>query len=278
LLVSAGAINGLVDETDILLFYFSEADIFKYLLQQIYPPYVGLSLDKRLDVARSIPIYGCDSAKLLRMAFTPGGFAKETFTHTDMSGSTFLHYVTAKFAKHCSRYITSFDKSSHNGLTYRDINNPDNSWRRLIKEMVMAGAMLHAVNLDRRSILCNIINHAQWSYSGCSKDVFTTILQVIKIWLFDLQEAGIDLVCYGADEKVLHLGRIVDNRCTFYLRNCRGPFFMDLIAFTYGPCPEDWQFYFSDPTDVFAGEFWALVEAAACKDELDLPVPGSWIE
>jgi hypothetical protein len=290
LLVRAGTFNGLVEETVVLQSVRQNAHLLDYLIKQIYPPYYDLPLKERLRVAGSIFPNRYDAAESLRIAFTPGGFAKESLIYTDMCGSTFLHYVTAKFARHCCQYISSFDKSSHHGPIYRDVNDPNNSWRRLIKEIIMAGAFLHAVNISKRSVLGNIIDAACWSSSDCPKNFFTTILQVIRIWLFDLQEAGIDLVCYGADEKALHLGGIVHNRFRSYLYACGDLIYIDLIAFTYGPRPEDWQFYFSEPMDFLVGEFWAvieatacqdgldLVEAAACHDEFDLPVPGSWIE
>ncbi|RYP89920.1 hypothetical protein DL770_003941 [Monosporascus sp. CRB-9-2] len=43
-----------------------------------------------------------------------------------------------------------------------------------------------------------------------------------------------------------------------------------LMGYKYGPEPEDWDVYWSEPTDEFAGDFWELVENPP------LQVPGAW--
>ncbi|RYP55718.1 hypothetical protein DL771_012459 [Monosporascus sp. 5C6A] len=43
-----------------------------------------------------------------------------------------------------------------------------------------------------------------------------------------------------------------------------------LMGYKYGPEPEDWDVYWSEPTDEFAGDFWGLVENPP------LQVPGAW--
>jgi len=46
----------------------------------------------------------------------------------------------------------------------------------------------------------------------------------------------------------------------------------DLIGFSYGPSPGDWQFWGSQPTDVFAGDFWKMMESPWER------MPGAWGE
>jgi hypothetical protein len=45
-----------------------------------------------------------------------------------------------------------------------------------------------------------------------------------------------------------------------------------LIGFEFGPNPEDWKFWFSDPTDQLVGEFWDMVEHPERR------MPGAWDE
>lgn len=45
-----------------------------------------------------------------------------------------------------------------------------------------------------------------------------------------------------------------------------------LIGFKYGPEPEDWDIYWDEPTDMFAGEFWELIENPPPQ------IPGAWEE
>jgi hypothetical protein len=56
---------------------------------------------------------------------------------------------------------------------------------------------------------------------------------------------------------------------TIYLRR-------RLISFSYGPQPDDWKFWFADPTDCFAGIFWK--EENREDDEAEYPLPGAWEE
>ncbi|KAI1111388.1 hypothetical protein F5Y14DRAFT_454037 [Nemania sp. NC0429] len=101
----------------------------------------------------------------------------------------------------------------------------------------------------------------------------------IGVWLETLKENGIDLAEYGRRElEILHreeanrdwyapamLPRNLDQEYTYY-----GAVFR-LVGFQYGPNPEDWKIYVSEATDMFAGEFWEMVENP-------LPtVPGSWV-
>jgi len=59
-----------------------------------------------------------------------------------------------------------------------------------------------------------------------------------------------------------------------------------LIDFSYGPHPENWQFWFPELSDGFLGEFWAMVETedlmtpdpSTFQMGPHPPMPGSWIE
>jgi hypothetical protein len=87
-----------------------------------------------------------------------------------------------------------------------------------------------------------------------------------------LQEGGVDLVQYRAKETALHLDGTMNS--SFYILFSEYWILIELIAFSYGPPPSDWHFWFSEPTDVYAGEFWAMIETSACENELELPIPG----
>lgn len=283
MLVDAGACNGLICETDALLVFRGDKSVFRYLQQQVYPPYYELPMDQRIRVAESMDFRWPNAADLTQMALTPGQFSKEVVTFADEDEYTVLHCVTDVFARYCCWFnrnphlIDAYNNSNSNNHGYEDIEDPNNSWRRLIKDIITAGALLHAVNYDRRSILGNII----WTI--CSnqyiqdKTLFIGILQVLNIWLLDLQEVGVDLARYGSDEKALHLAGTINNtfKCLYKLDD---ETFVDLVSFSYGPSPGDWYFWFSEPTDIFAGEFWAMVEISKCQYDFELPIPGSWIE
>lgn len=100
----------------------------------------------------------------------------------------------------------------------------------------------------------------------------------IRDWLKTLKERGVDLTEYGHRElEILHseeknrdwyapamLPRNPDQEYRYYNAVFR------LVGFQYGPDPDDWRVYLGEATDMFAGEFWEMVENP-------LPtIPGSW--
>lgn len=121
--------------------------------------------------------------------------------------------------------------------------------------------------------------------AGCEKSIFA--------WLADLHEAGIDLNLYGKNEKEHFLRRFED--CLFEgmtyqystpelcaitpdnLKLCRSHWYwVRLINFHYGRFPTDWKFWWSEPSDEFAGHFWSLVESG--HQEGIMIVPGAWVD
>ncbi|KAI1094010.1 hypothetical protein F5B19DRAFT_82152 [Rostrohypoxylon terebratum] len=100
--------------------------------------------------------------------------------------------------------------------------------------------------------------------------------KVLVSWLEVLEQAGIDLVEYGRCEYELFI-RYAE-RCfdvsESYLSDRRElPFsHIYLVGFKFNEKPTDWEFYWDEPTDEFAGDFWELVE------DRPLRIPGSWVD
>ncbi|KAI0481799.1 hypothetical protein F4859DRAFT_529542 [Xylaria cf. heliscus] len=102
----------------------------------------------------------------------------------------------------------------------------------------------------------------------------------LRIWLRTLKEEGFDLVRYGRRElEMLYGGEIYRDFdvAVSYPRRQNEPYLyyrtpFRLIGFTYGPNPEDWVIYLSEPTDLFAGEFWGMISNP------QLNIPGSWVD
>ncbi|OTB17387.1 hypothetical protein K445DRAFT_276309 [Daldinia sp. EC12] len=97
---------------------------------------------------------------------------------------------------------------------------------------------------------------------------------MIMEWLKALALAGVDLEAYGQREYAI----LLDDYSLRYIVACSHSHSdilrlkIYLIHFKFGPKPEDWEFYFNEPTDEFAGDFWKLV-----KDP-PLRIPGAWVE
>jgi hypothetical protein len=266
------------------------SDLFKYLQQQTYPPYNELPLAEKMKVAAFLETCLPNSGELKRMALSSGKFDRRMVDYTDEYGRTALHLVTRDFAQYCCWFVenldlvTTYNNSNKNNQYYEDINDPNSHWCRLIKDLVTAGASVHAIDNARRSILCHVILAIYCSPSiKTPRKFLAAAFQILGLWLADLKEVGVDLARYGAKEKALHLTGKVGKTFDYYrsLYSWYKP--LDnlpktLIGFSFGYCPEDWYFWFPEPTDVFAGDFWAIVEAPTCQYDIELSIPGSWIE
>ncbi|KAI7775323.1 hypothetical protein LA080_007040 [Diaporthe eres] len=102
-----------------------------------------------------------------------------------------------------------------------------------------------------------------------------------------LYESGVDLFEYGREEAKRHAnypGQAasfgirrsfpvgvdrVHELCKLSLR------FVQLISFEIGQLPSQWRFWWTEPTDEFAGDFWDLITE---QEIIDLRVPGAWVE
>lgn len=117
--------------------------------------------------------------------------------------------------------------------------------------------------------------------AGCEK--------AILAWLDDLYVSGIDLQVYGKNEKDHFLHQEVFrwegyplNGMTYSYRGmiCKSDsghiYNVRLINFHYGRFPTDWKFWWSEPSDQFAGEFWSLVESR--NQDSVMSVPGAWVD
>ena len=56
-----------------------------------------------------------------------------------------------------------------------------------------------------------------------------------------------------------------------------------LLGFEIGPLPQDWRFWFAEPTDELFGHFWSMIEESGCDDssaskqpDSRPPMPGAW--
>ncbi|KAI1461783.1 hypothetical protein F4805DRAFT_413339 [Annulohypoxylon moriforme] len=109
----------------------------------------------------------------------------------------------------------------------------------------------------------------------------------LQNWLSLLKVIGIDLIKYGREElRILrasdpksrtimmyhytHTYHITEMGLVLYADLWEGHY--TLISFRFGPNVDDWNIFWSEPTDEFAGEFWDMVENPIPR------IPGSWYE
>jgi len=153
-------------------------------------------------------------------------------------------------------------------------------WRLLTRELVTIGADIHAVSIARRwptngvpqTPFISLFEGLDWlSWNGSTPQIFQL---VATIWLEDLVASGVDLVEYGRKEReTWDLSSISKDVPFFFDWGLdSNPEIWHIVNFDFGAAPSDWHIWWSEPTDVLAGEFWAMIEN---PEEM---MPGSWIE
>jgi hypothetical protein len=169
------------------------------------------------------------------------------------------------------------------------------SWRPLIRKVTAAGADLSALDAWGRTPLCLLIH--RYSVFMPERKPQWGLLHLLKSWLEDIFDAGIDLLQYGALESEAvqkrrneepapecacskYSGsRFGPRQCT-HTNKCRSQ--TNLISLHYGTRPGDWIFWLSEQTDEFAGGFWSMIEDLLEFEAEELPMvftmPGSWNE
>lgn len=152
-------------------------------------------------------------------------------------------------------------------------------WARIIKDLVAAGADLHAnlspnffpgyfagdVKTDGQMtpltfMLANAISDL-WPWRPSPN-----LDLAMSIWLDALLNSGVDLQVYGKRESLTWANLETCDSWNYDRGHVR------LLGFEFGPSPKDWKIWQNEPTDQFAGDFWQMTER---RVEV---MPGTWIE
>lgn len=228
--------------------------------------------------------------QLIRMVLCQGEIIKDLLCVEEKGGSTLMDNVMASLAESIDPFMipngdeifldaayptteATWDKDQIiNKITIQ-------GWTDLLKELLIAGGGLHHLNKDDQTPFLTtwgIFNHRSLHVRGNLKILHGyTPATRMKIWLQQLNKAGVNLMKYGlAEQKIQKSGlcrkytawKWHADKCR-WIHHAR----LYLIGFSYGPLPEDWQIWESEPTDIFAGQFWHMVEHP------ELRIPGAWI-
>lgn len=113
--------------------------------------------------------------------------------------------------------------------------------------------------------------------------------RIIVAWLEDLYKSGIDLAEYGRNEKCCHLSDSIHTATgvfpSVFAHTVGGFAIFDhytllcslrLVNFQYGRLPTEWKFWWAEPSDKFAGDFWRLIELDSTTAAMS--VPGAWVD
>jgi hypothetical protein len=288
LLLNAGADEILIDNIDIFRSYRGPVNNLKYLQRQAYPPYHRTPLPLRLAVAaHQLEFFWHNSLSALETLLDiDGEINAEIAEWTNEKGQTLLYLVWRSFARRLAnvrgieRYL---DRSleTQDLETIEDIRNIHSCLhRRFSRKLISAGASLQSVDNDGHTLLTGVIyrfyvfgndyiHTSRWN----PKEFLEALNEILEDWLFSLLKGGVDLQEYGAWESLSLQNKDFGRPRRYYEEDepdengvCYNnrPLFEDfdirLINVKYGPSPKDWIFWFSEPSDPFAGDFWAMIE------------------
>jgi hypothetical protein len=144
----------------------------------------------------------------------------------------------------------------------------ENPWRVFAKVLIIAGAEISAVDSCGYSPFGDLLDYfAQHPFEPEGPE------EVLKAWLSDLKEAGVDLQQYGQTEFALHQALTKHSKYHYWPKD---------MTFTCGPEVRDWYFRVLWPVNKFAAEFWKMVEKETHESSHQEAhddthgIPGSW--
>ena len=261
----------------------------RYLQQQVFPPYFEMDLQERFKIAYNVIQQGWNNGpELLRMTVSSGRITNDVATYVDDFGNTLLHLINRGIAEgNIVRPLVGDFVDEEFNCRRPNAADSINRWRLLARETITAGAAVSAINENNSTVLQSLLISfgKRWplnrNWAGCLSG-WDALMALLNNWLIDLESCEIDLSSYGNEEWDHHFLYSAEYEMR---EGTAGPHpKLRLINFAYGRQPEDWTFWFSEPTDEFAGDFWRMIENVLTEDsykELDdqiLSTPGAWME
>lgn len=313
-LLGAGADEILICNTKLLTSFSGPVSAFGYLQQQMYPPFHTVSAVPRLEFATSFLRSTClwhNCAFIFQHLLMVGGsIDPEMVKLANESGQEFFHLLVTDWVLFLY-YLHPFrngredieevlDETLSPQITDK-MSLSQREWsvlgfEILFCKLISAGLSLRQINSDDRTLLSMMlltyINHYYWNDGRSALTAVEGMVAMMHAWLKILLQSGVDLEDYGSWESTHFLDRgfklklpWFDNDADWWIATT---FQVRLIKFDYGPRIEDWKFWFSEPSDPFAGDFWALIEEDVpwgwdsdeeeSDDDEEQPMPGAWSE
>ncbi|KAI9376520.1 hypothetical protein BJX61DRAFT_538758 [Aspergillus egyptiacus] len=231
--------------------------------------YLELPLEIRFERAMALNTWSHNvSADSIRIAIGGNQINPAVFHLEEPCGSTILHEIASGLAtEHAAR---------------KTKNIP--GWRVLLAEAVSASANLHKKGY-RYNHYYTPLNDFLYTFSRmhpAGPRQLRSWDDALRIWVSEVKLAGVDLVTYGGNELACYdsmhqpefpvwiwnrkITRVLHYFSSAWCQQCR------MLGFHYGPEPEDWYIWVTNPVDDFAGEFWEMLER---EEEI---MPGTWID
>jgi hypothetical protein len=256
-------INGLLSG------FHGTAEEFTFFQRECCPTYYQMPQSTRVAVAaRCASGYWdtYDMPELVRSVIGKGPLSADSLQVECLSEGgqeiTLVHSIARKIGASLARL--------HHGEKWeRDVKDKQRllyeAWNIFFCDFVAANIDIHHV-VGRKTPFSAFLSgyfrwcdHVEVAPSACNT--------ALRIWLTDLKSVGVDLEDFGRAEKDLYNSRAIGKDyhvCSWVGGNHR------LINFTYGTSPHDWHLWISEKSDLFAGEFWDMIQR---EEEV---MPGAW--
>jgi len=162
----------------------------------------------------------------------------------------------------------------------------------LIRDLVEGGSRVHGLAQTEPKgpqlttpfleVFAGYFYYSEFNLKDChgswEEHITSPVMRNLKalpafVWLKQLQLSGVDLLDYGREEMSLHLENELKREfeyATWKKEQVKVIKRERLISFTYGPEPEDWDFWFAPIMDKSFAQFWEMIEHPERK------VPGAW--
>lgn len=137
------------------------------------------------------------------------------------------------------------------------------SWNCLFREFLRAGIDLHQI-VDGKTALIAFLQ-GYFYHDKRPKNESSACVMALRSWLTGLKAAGVNLNRFGRKEVKLWKSGNVQREIS-----CINGEWIRLINIVYGAYPSDWNLWFSECSDSYAGDFWDLIEW-----EVEA-MPGGW--
>ncbi|KAH8820779.1 hypothetical protein F5884DRAFT_827109 [Xylogone sp. PMI_703] len=234
--------------------YAGPPDVLSIIYQRFYPSYRNFPLKDRFELAMNMDTWSIrgTTANVLEVAM--GGTIEPSAYHLHNQYNETLLFIIVRCLA-----MTHSVKSPEQGTASLP------GWRKLLADAIKAGAdscsistrWMTSKECPGSSLLLEFISCYTRDH-GRTRVYQYNFTQIVRLWVAELANAGVDLLSYGERTKI------------FKSRRRYLPY--HLTGLIYGPTPDDWQVWASNPLDELAGEFWNLVEKPEER------MPGSWIE
>jgi hypothetical protein len=192
---------------------------------------------------------------------------------------TLVHCVAKKIGgsqARMQRYHSPVRKPFHGGKQFEaswirreEFNKQEKlceSWNSLFREFLLADIGLHQI-VDQKTPLIAFLR-GYFYHENRPKDEPLACVTALRSWLTELKAAGVNLSRFGRKEVNLWKNENVQREVFSVGENGRR--WKRLINIVYGANPSDWNIWFSEYSDSYAGEFWDLFEQETGV------MPGSW--